>query len=359
MLTLTATDAGFHNVSPLGTPLAPNVILRTQGNIDGAFVQDPVSGVWQSAESGDYAGWNVRLEAAFTEAPAPDSTQATLSVEGLVFTRIDAGEEVETGRLSFGGPISVDVLRAGAGAPWEGTAADEIEAVLRADGLLVEGGAGIDVFALSTPVLPIRGPVTIFARGGDDSVEGTLADDIIYGGTGDDSLADEGGRNEIWGQAGHDIIALGLFSERSMASGGAGDDRLSSLVGHDRLLGEGGDDVVLGGGGNDALYGQSGSDVLNGGAGRDRLIGGRGDDDLTGAEARDVFIFAETQNGLDAVTDFAPEEDLIRIRGSVMYDDLEISDHAEGTLVSWDDGKSGALLAGLSPDQISTDMFLF
>ncbi|MEM9811535.1 MAG: hypothetical protein AAF913_02605, partial [Pseudomonadota bacterium] len=276
-----------------------------------------------------------------------------------LLSRVDAGEEVEIGRLSFGGPISVDVIRAGAGAPWEGTAADEIEAVLRADGLLVEGGAGIDVFALSTPVLPIRGPVTILARDGDDSIDGTLADDIIYGGTGDDSLADEGGRNEIWGQAGHDTIALGLFSERSIASGGAGDDHLSSLVGHDRLLGDGGDDVLLGGGGNDALYGHSGADVLNGGAGRDRLIGGRGDDELTGAEARDVFIFAETQNGVDTVTDFAPEEDLIRLRGSVGYDDLEISDHAEGTLISWDAGDSGVLLAGLAPDQIAADMFLF
>ena len=35
MLRLTATDAGFHNLSPLGTPLAPNAFLRALVNVEG------------------------------------------------------------------------------------------------------------------------------------------------------------------------------------------------------------------------------------------------------------------------------------------------------------------------------------
>jgi Ca2+-binding RTX toxin-like protein len=95
----------------------------------------------------------------------------------------------------------------------------------------------------------------------------------------------------------------------SIGRGGA-DELTGSVVdnvmiggsGDDRLAGQGGDDRLEGGTGDDVLDGGSGSDVLDGGAGNDtltvhynhggnRLIGGAGDDDITGSYRDDTYVY--------------------------------------------------------------------
>ncbi len=91
---------------------------------------------------------------------------------------------------------------------------------------------------------------------------GTAGDDIING-----SLLD----NLIYGLAGDDVI-----------NGLSGNDALYGGDGRDTLIGDNGDDLLDGGAGDDTLDGGNGADILNGGAGGDYLVGGEGQDLLDG-----------------------------------------------------------------------------
>ena len=114
----------------------------------------------------------------------------------------------------------------------------------------------------------------IFAKTGDDTVEGKRANDVIFGGLGDDVL---------FGSKGHDIVV-----------GGAGNDL---------VIGNLGADVVAGSEGDDRLRGRRGSDIL---------IGGGGNDDMSGGSGNDLFI--------QAVDRKAITRDIIR--GGLGYDSL-------------------------------------
>ena len=76
------------------------------------------------------------------------------------------------------------------------------------------------------------------------------------------------------GTKGADDLALGSTGDRVFARGG--DDTVDGGAGNDRLRGGGGDDELSGGEGNDRLRGGQGEDDLDGGAGDDYL-NGRGD----------------------------------------------------------------------------------
>ena len=139
--------------------------------------------------------------------------------------------------------------------------------------LLVAGpGAAIDgvadeglVFAFDATVGPAG--CTITGTNGDDTLNGTTADDVICGLGGNDLIRGNLGFDRIYGGPGDDDI-----------SGDADDDLLVGGDGHDRLAGGAGDDWILGGPGDDALYGGAGNDHLDGGEGRDACYGGAGID---------------------------------------------------------------------------------
>ncbi|WP_439598267.1 calcium-binding protein [Falsiroseomonas sp.] len=67
-------------------------------------------------------------------------------------------------------------------------------------------------------------------------------------------------------------------------------NRVTSTVGNDTLLGLGGMDTLEGNGGNDKLYGGADDDRLLGGAGNDLLDGGTGKDTLDGGGGADTMI---------------------------------------------------------------------
>ncbi len=117
------------------------------------------------------------------------------------------------------------------------------------------------------------------------------------------------GTNEndiITGLAGNDTI-----------NGRGGDDQIIGSRGSDFLYGKDGNDTLQGRQDNDHLFGGNGNDSLIGGQGRDRFNGGVGDDTLTGGASIDRFIFNTNQEftpedlGVDTITDFVPQQDLI------------------------------------------------
>jgi hypothetical protein len=111
--------------------------------------------------------------------------------------------------------------------------------------------------------------------------------------------------------AGNDVKGFqkAVFSEDDLMWGGTGSDTLTGLSGHD---------LMIGGTGDDALYGGKDADLLAGGAGRDWLAGGQGTDAF-------AYRFAFHSGGgvYDTVDKFNTRADLF-----VVPDEVEAIDAA-------------------------------
>jgi Ca2+-binding RTX toxin-like protein len=144
----------------------------------------------------------------------------------------------------------------------------------------------------------LLGPsITIFGSDKSEVLVGTVSNDGIDAGSGDDT---------IYGNAGNDLILAGAGSDSvsgddgaDVIFGGSGTDYLYGGEGDDVINGDGDNDVVVGDAGNDILAGSAGNDTLNGGAGADHLSGGEGDDTLY-IDAADTSVSGGA--GYDAVT---------------------------------------------------------
>lgn len=361
MLTIRATDAGFHVLSPLDSELAPNVFLRSFLNYDGTILYDPATGGWVSEESLHYDTIRISLDVASTSTARAGGT---VTVTGITYQRMIDGVMQTIGTLDLGAGLALttylDNPQGGPQDTLHADLADALQAAVQADGFRFVGGAGNDIFAPDYAVLPIYGPVTLLGRDGDDTLHGGRTDDTIRGGRGDDVLIDEGGTNDIRGGHGDDEIRLGVWSEHSVARGGSGDDLLVSSNGNDKLIGGRGDDVIEGNRGRDILIGGAGDDRLDGGEGNDRLRGGAGDDMLTGGWGADRFIFRADQAGHDRVTDFDDGTDRIVLRffdGG--FEDLDLTRTSDGVLVTWGEDDASILLEGVTADLLDADDFIF
>ena len=112
---------------------------------------------------------------------------------------------------------------------------------------------------------------TIDTFAGNDTITGTVFDDVINSGDGNDTV-----------------------------TGLDGDDTITAGDGNNTVTGGLGDDIVTAGTGNDSLTGSEGNDVLDGGTGIDTLSGGPGDDNLVGPN-NDSSV--DTVSGGDGVND--------------------------------------------------------
>ncbi len=129
----------------------------------------------------------------------------------------------------------------------------------------------------------------IFARDGDDDVDGGDGNDVIFSGRGNDTVDGGNGNDFILSGRGDDTV-----------DGGDGDDIISA--------GRGNDDVD-GGDGNDHIYAGRGNDIIRGGAGNDKIMAGHGNDTVIhdalknidshdyyhGGRGRDTLVLQITQ----------------------------------------------------------------
>ena len=144
------------------------------------------------------------------------------------------------------------------------------------------------------PSAPAEGGGAV--RGGtsdDETLTGTVGDDLIFGGFGQapDILNGLSGSDFLFGEGGNDTLA-----------GNGDDDLLAGGAGNDNLQGGPGDDVLLGGANRDLLLGGTGDDLLIGGSDQDSLFGGAGDDLVIGLEVTPDE--AATPEAEDFVTEF-------------------------------------------------------
>ncbi|MHB1014108.1 MAG: putative Ig domain-containing protein [Desulfurivibrionaceae bacterium] len=173
------------------------------------------------------------------------------------------------------------------------------------------GRDGNDIFyggADSDILIGEKGNDTLYGDAGNDYLSGNEGNNYLYGGEGDDSLSVMGGI-----QVNRDGTTwyYGFFNDDPYYSGPkvGGNNVLVGGSGNDTLEGWNGADTLDGGSGNDILWGLSGADMLDGGTGNDVLYGGSGGD---------VYVFGRG-DGQDAIYNLVPNSTDVSNPGDPTY----------------------------------------
>ncbi|MEK0180311.1 calcium-binding protein [Microcoleus anatoxicus] len=148
----------------------------------------------------------------------------------------------------------------------------------------------------------------IFSLGSNDTLESSIAPDLLNGNTGSDlisgsadgdigrstsqvgggSLSSDGSAYILTEGSDTFTIPLGLLDTLIGGLRGLGGaDSITGSESGDIVYGDEGNDRIEGRGGADLLYGGLGNDFLSGGAGQNGLLGGPGADTLQGGESAD------------------------------------------------------------------------
>lgn len=140
-------------------------------------------------------------------------------------------------------------------------------------------------------------------------------------------------------------------------------------AGNATINGNEGSDVLLSGGvGRNTLRGGKGNDTLFGFA-NDQLFGDQGDDilyagsssRLTGGEGRDRFVVTNGSlpAGINTITDFTPDTDLIVFKGTVgRYSGLQISARGSGSVIRFN-GLDVVTISNVAPARLGRENFVF
>ncbi len=169
---------------------------------------------------------------------------------------------------------------------------------------LLEGMAGSDTISGG------KGIDTLKGGEGNDTLRGDEDADIIHGDGGMDTLHGGLGADKIQGGLGDDLIYGG--ADGDTIYGDDGSDTLNGEAGNDKIYGGAGTDYIVGGDGNDMLDGEAdtdeliggaGNDILSGGAGTDALRGGIGNDSLLGGDGMDTLYGGEGADKLSGGND--------------------------------------------------------
>ena len=139
--------------------------------------------------------------------------------------------------------------------------------------------------------------------------------------------------------------------------GTTGSDIFIAKRGNDFIDGNSGNDTIYGGKGADYLFGSSGDDILYGNRGTDTLIGGAGEDTLVGGKGNDIFVLVAGQ-GFDRIADFVQGQDLIGLSGGLSFNQLEITQNNNSTLIKVKgSAELIASLTGVTATSIGVDNF--
>ncbi len=180
-----------------------------------------------------------------------------------------------------------------------------------------------------------EGSDVIYAGTGDDTVYGNNGNDEIYGGAGNDILYGESGSDNIYGGDGNDFIDGDVWVAWYDSSENynqtfippdyvPGNDYIDGGDGDDTIYGGGGSDEIYGGAGADLIYadlnmvsvvtlpdgtqytppvGTAGDDYIDGGDGNDTIYGGDGFDTIYGGSGDDSIIGSSTNASGDVRDD--------------------------------------------------------
>jgi Ca2+-binding RTX toxin-like protein len=176
--------------------------------------------------------------------------------------------------------------------------------------------------------------------GGNDTLIGNDAVNVLTGGSGSDILDGRGGADIMVGGKGDDMYSVENSADQIIENSGEGTDMVSSKISYalgqnlenlellgataingtgngagNLILGNNAANKLLGLDGNDILQGNGGNDILNGGNGDDKLYGGSGQDTLTGGSGKDTYYLSASGDSKvsarDHITDFTQGQDKI------------------------------------------------
>ena len=303
MITLTASDDGFHLVNGAGLKLSPYLLLSSAANASGVMTSDD-GVVWEWALPTPDAPYAIRA--------ASEGSGSEREISEIDFYRIIDGEEILIGTMDLDDPLTLSVAQpAQPGETWSTELALPVRMAIQDQALLVTGGSGSDHFDILDSGWQAHDRIMVQAGDGDDVIVGGLGNDHLRGNAGDDTITDDYGNNVLIGGAGNDTLSVTSPTGQSLLRGGKGDDTLTSGAGSDTLKGGSGDDVLIAGSGNDKLAGGKGDDHLIAGGGTDKLRGGSGED---------LFEINTGLSGRTMIKDFSVEDDtllLVNLSGGI------------------------------------------
>ncbi|WP_323601807.1 calcium-binding protein, partial [Rheinheimera pleomorphica] len=234
----------------------------------------------------------------------------------------------------------------------------------------------VDPTEPTEPVEPGQGGSITPGLGGNDSLTGTTANDVLLGGAGDDVLTGLAGNDRLFGgtgsdtyiyHAGQDLITELGGTDKLIFSNGITFNQVASGLtksGNDLILKVNGSNdnsvtlsnfflggahlvenfefetggsisaaqifgafglavptadapvvnAVQGTAGNDTLNGSAAADILSGSHGNDRLNGGTGNDQLSGGRGNDTYVFS-AGSGHDTIDNSGGGEDVLLFEG--------------------------------------------
>ena len=200
------------------------------------------------------------------------------------------------------------------------------------DVVMEQPGEGTDEVrtGLAAYVLGDNLETLTFTGSGAFAGTGNALDNLIRGGSGNDTLAGGLGLDTLVGGAGNDLYLIDNADDIVVEAAGGGTDEVRTSLaaftlaanvevltytgagdfagtgstGNDTVRGGNGNDTLAGGAGNDSLDGAAGDDVLDGGTGNDTLNGGLGADLMAGGIGNDTYYVDDAG---DVVIEFVGE----------------------------------------------------
>ena len=169
-------------------------------------------------------------------------------------------------------------------------------------------------------------PLGVWMLGGEDTVAGSAANDLVYGNEGEDIITGSFGNDSLFAGKGKDLLG-----------GDAGNDYLSGGQDADILFGDAGNDILLGGRGNDFLASGNGDDTLIGGLGRDYLLSVN--DDFSAPKiGKNLYVLqaepgVKDINNADLILGFNVGADRIGLAGGLVPSDVVLDNLTNVTIV--------------------------
>ncbi|AFY73019.1 VCBS repeat-containing protein [Synechococcus sp. PCC 7502] len=214
--------------------------------------------------------------------------------------------------------------------------------------VFLDGGSGDDVLTGGTK------NDTLIGGNGDDTLTGGLGNDVLNGGNNTDTVKESGNVNftltntSLTGLGTDTLISI----ESANLTGGIGNNTLnaSTFIGAVILDGGGGNDILTGGTGDDTLIGGIGNDTLTGGLGNDSLNGGDGTDTVKESGDVNFTLTNTTLTGLGSDTLISIES--ANLTGGISDNTLDASAFTLGSVILNGGAGNDTLTGGTGNDTL-------
>ncbi len=207
----------------------------------------------------------------------------------------------------------------------------------------------------------------VFGYGGNDTIKTRQGDDIVYGGDGDDYIDTCEGNDIIFGEGGNDTILSGAGDD--IVYGGDGNDTITNKSGNDYIDGGDGDDTIITQGkGNETLIGGKGNDyfedkdggnetfIFNKGDGQDHILNVGGNDKIIFGEGITPENIKFHGKNYDLYITFSDSSDSIKIDGYLQYtgNRIEIFEFSDGRILTPEEVMNRLVLEGTDENDTIT-----